>query len=125
MIGTRRVVGRLILPGRCAAALATLLGFASSAPPAFADEAAGTSREDIQSLQRRLTDAGCYTGAIDGATSAALDAAIKDCPDQTPVLRIEPGMHTAALWRVGVDDVLSSSDRDNVRRQDPATVVAA
>src|SRR5271169_3694227 len=99
MIGTRRVVGRLILAGRCAAALAMLLGFASSAPSAFADEPAGTSREDIRSLQRRLTDAGCYNGAIDGGASLALDVAIKACPDQTPLLRIETGMHTAVIRR--------------------------
>ena len=103
MIGARRIVGRLNLATRCAAASGLLLALVGSAPPAFAEDSAGTSREDIQSLQRRLTDAGCYNGAIDGAPSAALDAAIKACPDQTPFLRIETGMHTAAIWRLGVD----------------------
>src|ERR1700684_3820539 len=69
---------------------------------ASADAAAG-SRENVVSLQRRLTDAGCYKGAIDGAPSAALDAAVKVCPDQAPVLRIETGMHSAPISRVGVD----------------------
>jgi WD40 repeat protein len=71
--------------------------------PALADDAAGGSREEILSLQQRLTDAGCYAGAIDGAASAALDAAVRACPDQRPILRIETGMHTAAIWHTGVD----------------------
>ena len=89
MIGTRRTVGRLILARPFAAAFGLLFAYAVSAPPAFADDAAGTSREDVLSLQRRLTDAGCYNGAIDGAANAALDAAVKACPDQSPFLRIE------------------------------------
>jgi WD domain, G-beta repeat len=64
---------------------------------------AGPSREETLTLQQRLTDAGCYHGAIDGAPSAALDAAVKACPDQQPVLRIETGMHTAPINKVGVD----------------------
>ncbi|MFZ0207449.1 MAG: WD40 repeat domain-containing protein, partial [Roseiarcus sp.] len=103
MIGTRRVVGRLILAKGCAAALGLLLACAASAPPAFAEDAAGTSREDVSSLQRRLTDAGCYNGAIDGAAGGALDAAVTACPDQASFLRIETGMHTAVIRRIGVD----------------------
>jgi len=103
MSGTRRVFGRLNPVCRCAAALGFLLTFPTNAPPAFADDAGGNGREDVLSLQRRLTDAGCYKGAIDGARSAALDAAIKACPDQSPFLRIETGMHTAPIWRIGVD----------------------
>ena len=80
------------------AALAVLL----SAGGAFAAEA-GQSREETLTLQRRLTDAGCYHGAIDGTPSAALDAAVKACPDQSPFLRIETGMHTATIHRIGVD----------------------
>ena len=80
------------------ASLAVLL----SAGAAFAVEA-GPSREETLTLQRRLTDAGCYHGAMDGAASAALDAAVKACPDQAPVLRIETGMHTANINRIGVD----------------------
>src|ERR1700689_107214 len=87
--------------------------------PAAADEAAGSSREDVLSLQRRLTDAGCYKGAIDGAPSAALDAAVKACPDQMPFLRIETGMHTAPIRRIGVDAschrIATASDDNTVR----------
>jgi hypothetical protein len=50
------------------ASLAVLL----SAGVAFAAEAR-PSREETLTLQKRLTDAGCYQGAIDGAPSAALD----------------------------------------------------
>ena len=71
--------------------------------PALADDAVVPSPAEIASLQQRLTDAGCYSGAIDGSASAALDAAVKQCPDQRPILRIETGMHTAPIWRVGVD----------------------
>lgn len=39
------------------------------------------SADAIKALEQRLTDAGCYTGAIDGQTSGALDDAIKACPD--------------------------------------------
>jgi hypothetical protein len=61
------------------------------------------SPEETRALQRRLTDAGCYHDAIDGRASAALDAAVKACPDQRPFLRIETGMHTAKINRIGVD----------------------
>ena len=101
MIGTRGVFGRLNLMCRCAAALGFLWAFPT--PPAFADDAGGNGREDTISLQRRLTDAGCYKGAIDGAPSAALDAAVKACPDQSPFLRIETGTHTSVIRRIGVD----------------------
>src|SRR5271168_4913879 len=59
--------------------------------------------QDIKALQERLMDDGCYQGAIDGRTSPALDAAIKACPSQDPVLRIETGMHVAAIHAIGVD----------------------
>jgi hypothetical protein len=57
----------------------------------------------IRALEQRLTDAGCYQGAIDGIASPSLDDAVKACPDQHPFLRIETGMHTGVIWRVGVD----------------------
>jgi hypothetical protein len=80
---------------------------------------AGPSREETLTLQKRLTDAGCYHGAIDGAASAALDAAAKACPDQTPFLRIETGMHTAVIKRIGVDAacarIATGSDDKTVR----------
>jgi WD40 repeat protein len=46
---------------------------------------------------------GLLSGAIDGAQSAALDAAVKACPDQRPILRIETGMRTAPINQIGVD----------------------
>src|SRR5437016_10018482 len=61
------------------------------------------SRDEVTSLQRRLTEAGCYNGTADGRASPAVEAAIKACPDQDPVLRIETGMHVAPIKRVGVD----------------------
>ena len=104
---------------------ATALGaIALISTPALADNTIGLSRAEIASLQQRLTDAGCYSGAIDGAASAALDAAVKACPDQGPILRIETGMHTAAITGFGVDAACRTA-RDGVGRQDGAAVVAA
>jgi hypothetical protein len=74
-----------------------------SVPPVAAKDLGAMSRDEIVSLQRRLTDAACYHGALDGSAGAALEAAVKACPDQDPVLRIETGMHTAPIQRVGVD----------------------
>jgi WD40 repeat protein len=86
---------------------------------ALAEDAVGTSHAEIASLQQRLTDAGCYSGAIDGAASAALDAAVKACPDQRPILRIETGMHTAQIRFIGVDAactrLATASDDKTVR----------
>ena len=61
------------------------------------------SAKEIKALERRLTSAGCYKGAIDGQTGGALDDAIRACPDQQPILRIETGTHTAPLTFIGVD----------------------
>ncbi len=80
----------------------------SVAPARGADvDPSNMSADAIKALEQRLTDAGCYQGAIDGQTSGALDAAIKACPDQQPILRIEPGMHTAPIRRIGVDAACS------------------
>ena len=102
----------------CGFRLLAALGIWLAAGAAFAAEA-GPSREETLTLQRRLTDAGCYKGAIDGAPSAALEAAVKACPDQRPVLRIETGMHTAMIWRIGVDAactrIATGSDDKTVR----------
>ncbi len=77
------------------------------------------SADEIKALEQRLTDAGCYKGAIDGTASGALDEAIKDCPDQRPFLRIETGMHTAPIKRIGVDAacrlLATASDDKTVR----------
>jgi len=77
------------------------------------------SADDVKALEQRLTDADCYRGAIDGQTSGALADAIKACPDQRPFLRIETGMHTAVISRIGVDAACSllatASDDKTVR----------
>src|SRR5260370_32046167 len=81
-----------------------LLAFAIFAPARAAGlDPAQMSENEIKALQQRLTDAGCHKGAIDGTALGALDAAIKACPDQRPFLRIETGVHTAQIRRVGVD----------------------
>ncbi len=93
---------------------------ASVAPVRAADvDPSNMSADATKALEQRLTDAGCYKGAIDGTASGALDAAIKACPDQRPFLRIETGMHTAEINRVGVDAACSllatASDDKTVR----------
>ena len=73
----------------------------------------------IQALQKRLSDAGCYEGPVDGQASGATAAAVEACPDQRPVLRIETGMHTAPVNRIGVDAacrlMITGSDDKTVR----------
>ena len=101
------------------AALA-LAAFASLAPcRAAALDLAQTGDDEIKALEQRLTDAGCYKGGIDGKTSALLTDAIKACPDQRPFLRIETGMHTGTIWRIGVDAgcslLATASDDKTVR----------
>ena len=100
-------------------ALAAALAPSAFHAPAWGGDAGGASREDTLSLQRRLTDAGCYSGPIDGAPSAALAAAVKACPDQRPVLRIETGMHSATIHEIGVDAAcarLATSSDDKTAR---------
>ncbi len=73
------------------------------APTARAADPAAMSADEIKALQQRLADGGCYQGAIDGRSSQALQQAIKACPSQDPVLRIETGMHVSSIQRIGVD----------------------
>jgi WD40 repeat protein len=89
---------RLLRLGIAVTAMMTFLPM-----PASANDPAAMSRDEVASLQRRLTDAGCYRGALDGQPGAALEAALKACPDQDPVLRIETDEHTATIRRIGVD----------------------
>ena len=107
-IGSRRLPGLFCSPSL------------SSRPPGAAGlNPAQMSADEIKSLEERLTDADCYQGAIDGKASEALDAAIKACPDQRPFLRIETGMHTAVINRIGVDAacklLATASDDKTVR----------
>ncbi len=99
------------------------LGCAASmslAPARAADVGPATMSADaIKALEQRLTDAGCYSGAIEGQPSTALDDAVKACPDQRPFLRIETGMHTATIWRIGVDaacSLLATASEDKTVR---------
>jgi WD40 repeat protein len=82
-----------------AAASGSLLALSSVL--AFTQQNAGT--DHIETLQRRLIDAGCYHGPIDGKDSADLQSAIKACPSQEPMLLIETGMQVAPVKRIGVD----------------------
>lgn len=86
-----------------AAALAIAAGALAGSTAAQARDLAAMNADEIRLLQRRLADAGCYKGAMDGKGSADIEAAIKACPDQEPKLVIETGMHTAAIPRIGVD----------------------
>ena len=58
---------------------------------------------EIEALQKRLTDDGCYSGPIDGHPTDSTTKAVNTCPDQAPVLRIEIGLHTALIRGLGVD----------------------
>ena len=77
-------------------------GFAARAEPVRQD-ISGLALAEIVALQRRLADAGCYKGALDGAASEATKAAVLACPDQRPRLVIETGMHVAQIKRISVD----------------------
>ena len=77
------------------------------------------SSTEITALQQCLADGGCYQGAIDGQASPALQAAIRACPSQDPIVRIETGMHVATLNRISVDEechiAATASDDKTVR----------
>ena len=83
--------------------LALCLAASVAVPVARATDLTTMSADEIKALQQRLADGGCYQGAVDGKASAALEAAVKACPSQDPVLRIETGMHVAPIKRIGVD----------------------
>jgi Caspase domain len=116
------MIGRQLFSGHWLAAFAgvALVALAGFAPARAADvDLATMSADELKTLEQRLTDAGCYKGAIDGKTSEALDAAIKACPDHRPFLRIETGMHTAPIQRIGVDaacSLLATASNDKTVR---------
>src|ERR1700674_17975 len=76
---------------------------ALTAASGAAKDLAAMGPEEVTALQRRLADAGCYKGAIDGTPSQATEAAVKACPVMDPILSIETGMHTAVINRIGVE----------------------
>ena len=76
---------------------------AAGAAAQQASNLSGISGDEIKALWQRLAADGCYQGAIDGQASGALADAIKACPSQDPILRIETGMHVAQILRIGVD----------------------
>jgi WD40 repeat protein len=83
--------------------VATLFWLAVAGLGAAAQELATLTQEEVFTLQQRLRDAGCYTAAINGIVGPELAAAVKACPSQDPILRIETGMHTEAINRIAVD----------------------
>ncbi len=107
-------------PRRAVVAALVLAAFAGQASSFSAGlDRGGGGADEIKALEQRLTDAGCYKGALDGKTSSALDEAIKACPDQRPFLRIETGMHTALIRRIGVDaacHLLTTASEDKTVR---------
>ena len=99
--------------------MAALFGLVVATSGTAAQNLSAMSRDDIVALQRRLVDGGCYTGALDGNAGPALEAAVKTCPGLQPLLRIETGMHTALIYRIGVDNACrlaaTGSDDKTVR----------
>ena len=53
-------------------AIAAGLGLCLGGEAALAKDLSAMSRDELTALQRRLTDAGCYQGALDGRSSAAV-----------------------------------------------------
>lgn len=106
----------------CLASLVTAgLGMSLSLAPARSADVdpSKMSAEEIKAVKQRLTDAGCYKGAIDAMASRALDIAIKACPDPRPFLRIETGMHTAVIRGMSVDaacSLLATASEDKTVR---------
>jgi DNA-binding beta-propeller fold protein YncE len=96
-------LGRAAVSGGLAWALIVFAAVSVTAPVAVARDLSSMDAQDIAALQHRLTDAGCYPGAIDGKASAAVEQAQKICPVTEPLLRIETGMHTAPIQQIGVD----------------------
>jgi WD40 repeat protein len=82
-------------------AIALFLGLAAHS--AAAKDLAALSEEEVWSLQQRLRDAGCFKAPLDGKVTTALAEAVKTCPTQDPVLRIQTSMHTAVSYRLAVD----------------------
>jgi WD40 repeat protein len=83
--------------------LGLLLLVAAGAAAQQASRLSAMSGDEIKALQQRLAADGCYQGAIDGQASQALQAGIAACPSQDPILRIDTGMHLAAIHGLGVD----------------------
>ena len=90
LLRLRVLLGLVIFVGLCGAGRA-------------ATDLSNIQPSEIGALQKRLADAGCYKGPVDGQPSPATANAIKFCPDQDPMLRIETGMHLAPISRIGVD----------------------
>jgi WD40 repeat protein len=83
--------------------LGLLLVVIAGAAAQQASSVSGMSGAEIRTLQQRLSADGCYQGPVDGQASGALADAIRSCPSQDPILRIETGMHIAVINRIGVD----------------------
>src|SRR5262245_46897817 len=82
---------------------ATAVVLAASVHSGAAKELTALNEEEVLSLQHRLRAAGCFKEQVDGKVTPALADAVKICPSQDPVLRFEANVHTAAVYRIGVD----------------------
>lgn len=88
---------------RSVRALLCCLSLALVPAAAHAAELDTMGRSEIEALQRRLADATCYAGPIDGTLSDELAKAVAACPPQDPRLTIDTGMHVAMVNRIAVD----------------------
>ena len=88
-------------------------------PSGAATDISAMQPSEIAALQKRLSDSGCYAGPLDGTASRMTSDAVKRCPDQDPVLRIETGMHVGAIKQIAVDAgchmMVTGSDDKTVR----------
>ena len=100
-LARKRLLWRRGIAGAAAIGFGVFVG--SSPLRAASFDPANMRVDEIKALQQRLSDGGCYKGAIDGIASNSLDAAIKACPNQRPILRVETGMHIAPIVSLGVD----------------------
>jgi len=82
---------------------ATAICFGMAAHSALAKDLAALGEEEVLSLQHRLRAAGCFKASVDGKVTPALADAIKICPSQDPILRFESNVHTAVVYRIGID----------------------
>ncbi len=60
-------------------------------------------RRTITRRWRNGCTSGCLSAEAATATSAEIEAAKEECPDQTPTLRIETGTHTNTIQSIAVD----------------------
>src|SRR5271163_1632156 len=82
-------------------ALAVLALVLVASAPAAGQTTAAPNETEV--LRKRLQGAGCLDAGAKTVSDAELATAKEACPDQTPTLRIETGMHTTEIKRIAVD----------------------